>query len=454
MNKLPLNHQGKEKNGFWLLNPASNIENILLSLFFLLLPTQLGKHFWPDFAVVSGIRIDYLSPTIYFTDLLLVLLFIFFLSRQNRHLKSVKFKVQSAKLLVSGFVFLFLVWNIFQSSNPLLSLYGLAKLCEFGFVVYYVAKIIKHTSQFSVIAFLFGISSLFESLLAIAQYLNQGSLNGLFYFLGERTFTGMTPGIANASVNGILLLRPYGSFPHPNVLAGYLLVSMVLVWSFLLMTNKRWMQIFGSIVLVVSSIALLLTFSRVGIFLWLLGVVGISFQLLFKKIKTVRHRFLISILTICLLAFLGALPFAHEVISRFSQTSFVEESFVERSELLSASWTMIQQNPFLGVGLNNFLPSLAPLQKPLPLGLYLQPVHNIFVLVVAETGVIGLGLFVGVLLATWQRIKNSEKEIRGTLFCLLAIILVTGLFDHYWLTLQQGQLLFAIVLGLSWSRQS
>ena len=134
------------------------------------------------------------------------------------------------------------------------------------------------------------------------------------------------------------------------------------------------------------------------------------------------------------------------------QTSLTDESVVERTELLSASWIMIQQHLFIGVGLLNFIPSVAPLQKPLPLELYLQPVHNIFVLIAAETGIVGLGLFMWLLLATVMRIRNYELRMRGTFIVLLLIILVTGMFDHYWLTLQQGQLLFATVVGLSWAK--
>src|SRR3989344_9415701 len=53
------------------------------SLFFylliLFLPTQLGRHFWPNFSFVSGIRIDYLSPTLYATDIFILLIFVFWL---------------------------------------------------------------------------------------------------------------------------------------------------------------------------------------------------------------------------------------------------------------------------------------------------------------------------------------------------------------------------------------
>jgi hypothetical protein len=48
-------------------------QTIFLTLL-LLLPTQLGLHFWPQWASVFGMRVDYLSPTIYLTDIIIFLL--------------------------------------------------------------------------------------------------------------------------------------------------------------------------------------------------------------------------------------------------------------------------------------------------------------------------------------------------------------------------------------------
>jgi hypothetical protein len=44
--------------------------------------------------------------------------------------------------------------------------------------------------------------------------------------------------------------------------------------------------------------------------------------------------------------------------------------------------------------------------------------------------------------------------MRNFLLLALSAILLTGMFDHYWLTLQQGQLLFAVILGLSWTKKT
>lgn len=370
------------------------------------------------------------------------------------------FKTQISKLhlksqryfFVSGFIFLFLILNIFFADRPLLSLYGAAKLFEFAFLAIYIAKTIRYTIQLFLITCLFSISAIFESLLAIFQYLNQGSLNGIFYFFGERTFTGSTPGIANADIGGTLVLRPYATFPHPNVLAGYLLLSIVLIWNFLLKNNSRWLQLFGAISLTLCSSALLLTLSRVAIMIWLSLLLFTFMKLLVQKIKTFQGRALFVILSLVLISLLGSFHISQEVLTRFTQTSLSDESVTERTELLTSSTKMIEQHPIFGVGLYNFIPALAPLQKPMPLGLYLQPVHNIFVLAFSETGIIGFGLFVWLIIETIQRIRKQESGIRNIFFVLLLTIIVTGSFDHYWLTLQQGQLLFAAIIGISWVR--
>ena len=49
------------------------INKILFFLFLLFLPTQLGKHFFLDFSYLSGVRVDYLAPTIYLTDTIIFL---------------------------------------------------------------------------------------------------------------------------------------------------------------------------------------------------------------------------------------------------------------------------------------------------------------------------------------------------------------------------------------------
>ncbi len=121
------------------------------------------------------------------------------------------------------------------------------------------------------------------------------------------------------------------------------------------------------------------------------------------------------------------------------------ESIWRRIELAKAAWEMFKTSPIFGVGLGNFIPQLPKFLIPKKLYFW-QPVHNIFLLILAETGIIGLCLVVYVL---WVVLKKLWQKKNPALLCSLLAIIFTGFFDHYWLTLQQSQLLLALIIGLS-----
>jgi hypothetical protein len=75
---------------------------------------------------------------------------------------------------------------------------------------------------------------------------------------------------------------------------------------------------------------------------------------------------------------------------------------------------------------------------------FLQPVHNIFLLFLAETGVI-IG---SISIIELTKLILLHKNNIVFLACIFVII-ITGMFDHYWLTLQQNMLVMGTVLGMS-----
>lgn len=392
-------------------------------LLVLLLPTQLGRHFWPNFSFIQGIRVDYLSPTVYLTDLLIVLLFLIEIFKKYQILNIL------GRYRLFGLLVVFLLINIYFSQNPFAGLLGLTRFIEFSFLGFFVAATVVNPRQISRITLFLAIGVFFESFLAIWQFLNQSSIGGIFWLFGERTFNGQTPGIAQAVIDGRLILRSYGTFPHPNILAGFLVVAMTLI-----MSNVK--KIFFATALAIGTAALILTMSRVAILLWFLILVGrlITSPQLKTKLVTV----LLLVLAMIILYFSGLFP-------RFTNLSLTDESFTRRSGLTTAAVEIIKTHPLMGIGLNNFLVNLPKFQQAESTILYLQPVHNIYLLVAAETGVVGLVFFLWFIGKTYQKVKSP-------LFIALTVILILGFFDHYFLTLQQGQLLFSLVLGLCWAK--
>ena len=255
---------------------VNNIQQFLFYCLILFIPTQFGRHFWPDFSFVKGVRIDYLSPTLYATDILIFSLFIFWIVSKNKFLISnFKFLIKSqfSNFKITIVVFLvFLIVGISMSKSPQVGILGLIKLLEFIFLGFYVARNISKLKLQNILL-MFSIGIIFESFLAISQYINHGSLQGIFYFFGERFFNSNTAGIANASLGGELFLRPYGTFPHPNVLAGYLVIGMTLILGRIKNHESRITKTIFILTLAIGTASLFLTLSRIAILLWLIVVV-------------------------------------------------------------------------------------------------------------------------------------------------------------------------------------
>lgn len=438
----------KDATAFLSSSPAETLERLCYFLLLLFLPTQLGKHFWPDYALVAGFRVDYLSPTLYVTDILVLLLFLFRL----RQLAQVRLSALLPYLLF----LLFLLLTILPAVSFAAGLYSLLKVTELLFFAWYTSRILAAPLLERLARAVMATTVLAEGLLALAQVSAKGSLGGMFYWLGERSISSMTPGAATTVLNGEVLLRPYATFSHPNVLAGFLLLGMSYVLLGDTFTPRSpvgspspfvWLR-WGS--LIVGTLGLLSTLSRVPILLWGLLLVGYFLTYVVRRSRTNRldnagMRRLLPFVITALVSAVVLLPLFSLVFLRFAQSSVTEESLLVRADLARIAWQLIVANPLLGVGLGNFLLASARLRSAgMPLFLAVQPVHNLWLLITAETGLLGL------FLAGWFFLR-SFRHAAPAVRILLLLLFSLGMVDHYLLTIQQGQLLLAFFLGLSWS---
>ncbi|HVZ59090.1 MAG TPA: hypothetical protein VG935_05045, partial [Patescibacteria group bacterium] len=250
----------------WLSSLATNPTLTILFLFLLFLPSQLGRHFWPSFAFINGLRIDYLSPTLYFTDILFCLLLLEMLPNILRAMK------QPLSWVVVAVLGLFSYLSL-TSQLPLNSLWGVVRLLQVVLLIWFFSFAMKRQSNRLTLALAIAISLIYSSLLAIWQFINQSSVGGLWYYLGERSFTSLTPGIADASLRGTVVLRPYATFPHPNVLAGFCIIMVTYLLLLAPSSALRWWQGLKGVALGLGMVALVVSLSRGAIVVG--GLVGI-----------------------------------------------------------------------------------------------------------------------------------------------------------------------------------
>ncbi len=434
---------------------------IRLFLFYLLLaflPVQLGRHFFFDFSFISGIRSDYLAPTIYLNDVIIFILLIFSLQLRGVlcHPERSRGIFQLGKIpplihyrgigrndraLFLLFVLCYLLFNSFIiSSNHWVALYKSAKILELillGFVI------IRIKPQIPTVLKVLSISVFYSSVIALWQFILQHSVGGLSWFLGERTLYATTPGIALFSWFGRLFLRPYATFSHPNVLGGFLAVSLPLFLYVILDLKRkvtgRWLLWF-KVVILAGNLVLFISFSRSA---WIVCLLGYVLVLLVKNKKKIsrlnshKNILLITIYSLIIISIVFPL-----LVSKFSFGQ--NQSLSERTDLVKTALTMLVQKPVFGFGLNNFIIQAKNYSLGPP-GLYIfQPVHNLYLLVMVETGIAGFVFFTALLIASF--FKSMQKNLIITV-SLTAIILL-GCFDHYFFTLQQGQLLMTVIISL------
>ncbi len=385
------------------------INKVLFFLFLFLLPTQFGKHFFLPFSYISGVRVDYLAPTIYLLDIIIFLLAVINLKTVLKFFKKRTFFI----------IFLLSLINIFFAKSIPLALYGFAKIIEF-FIVFSLGQKMSTVLRDKVILIGLFVMTFFQFLLVFFQIFFHRSVNGFFYYFGERFINLSIPGIAKISLFGQELLRPYGTFSHPNSLAGFFL----LLYFYVLMEKKfSKYLILKNIFLLFSSMIIFLSFSKIVIISYLLLTI-VYYLLSIKKCRLCLISRIITLVVISSVFLIGKSD---------------PLSLQKRIELIRTSLSIITKHPFIGVGVLNYLLSQAEYSSKF---LYFinQPVHNIFLLFFSEWGL----LFGGYLI--YLSVKWAGQIIKTRPYIFLAII-ITGMFDHYWLTLNQNFILLAIILS-------
>ena len=209
---------------------------LLVSLIIFFSATQLGLHFWPLSALVYGVRIDYLSPTIYFLDLLIIL----YLAIKRLDLVDCKLNQKPTRSNLEGAIIPVLLVNLLFSANPLSTLsWSLHFLLYFLFLRTVLDRRPEQSSSrdaeggrtvlYGTLRLALVLALLFQTIIALAQVSLGHSVGGPMYYLGERSVAVGSPAIALGTFIDHVVLRAYGTFSHPNVLAGWLAVTLLII---------------------------------------------------------------------------------------------------------------------------------------------------------------------------------------------------------------------------------
>jgi len=283
----------------------------------------------------------------------------------------------------------------------------------------------------------------------LAQVANQADIG--LHSLGEFRLDPAVSGVSVVQAEGERWLRPYGLISHPNIYAGMLVVmvlaaSAAYLWA---RPRHRWLILLA---LLPGIWALALTFSRSA---WLGLAVG-GGVLIALSWAYIRHHWRpVAMLGVTgvLMAGLFMALYAPFVLARAGAGQEETEvySVGERLLFTHVAAEAIRSAPVTGIGAGNF---------PWFGSVYLfensdfeirgRDVHNIFLTLWAELGAMGLGLFALALLLTYGiALRGPQRKQRAPWLAGLTALMVIGLFDHYPVTLIQGNTLLFGLIGLA-----
>lgn len=437
----------------------SKIEKLIFHLFIFCLPfqTRIILKTW------GGSFNEWQAVFLYGTDLLIFTLFTFWAIRvltvQGRsgyiELSSIGTPTSPSQLTLPIFLVITAL-SLTQADNKILGLYRLTKILEFVGLYYYIrsslGKVFSWASSFLAVVW----SGFFQTVIAVGQSLFQHSLG--LKWLGESVLRVNFNAVAVVPTAAGKLLRAYGTTPHPNVLAAWLFLGIFAFYFWYLYAERRLWPVFTVYPFLLWG--LFSTFSRVAVGLWLAGVVLRLLVVYWKRKKydfgqIFKKRLLLLSAVSLAMVFVFSFFYWPQVHSRIFISS-QEQAVSQRILYAKMAGEIASHKPWLGVGVGQFVGTLQSSFKNYPDYFY-QPVHNIYLLILDEVGFFGLAAFVvwlATLIYEYYRLTRFKELYHVSFFMVFVSILIMGLFDHFLWSLQQGQLMFWLALGLIASSDS
>lgn len=258
---------------------------------------------------------------------------------------------------------------------------------------------------------------------AFAQYIPASTL------LGMAAQDPARLGVSVIQAGTRRFLRAYGSFPHPNIFGGWMMLALLLTWS---RSMRERGFLFG---LPLFSLALYLSFSRSAWFALMVGACVVVFTA--WKTASIRRWFRGAVL-IGLTFGMAVLASPELLFTRLQTSTRLEaKSINERVVSLEQGWRVMRLFPF-GTGLGAYRMGLATLCVGNRCAVPMEPPHAVPALALGELG----ALRASVLLAG---LGFLLIRFRRRAFVLLPIA-VLACFDHYLWSLWAGQTLGVLIV--------
>lgn len=244
-----------------------------------------------------------------------------------------------------------------------------------------------------------------QGVIAIGQHLTRSSLGLEFFGAYSLTLAGLAA-----------LTRVGGTVGHPNALALYFDLVLPLGVALLFAPLRARTRLLLGVAVGLGLVGLALTLSRGGIVATAAGSLLVLFLWLRQGVGFLRAVLASTLAVAVLLVLVLGTPTPLE--RRFLREEY--PAAFARIPLIHVASNVIADRPLFGVGLNNYA-EVARRYDTTPQRIaswWNAPVHNQFLYIAAETGLVGLLFFLlflsGVLRALWPAIRAPDPFIAWT----------------------------------------
>lgn len=315
---------------------------------------------------------------------------------------------------------------------------------------------------------------LVQSLVAIQQFFTQSISANTWLGIAQQLPEQL--GSSVIAYQGGRWLRAYGTLSHPNILGGYLVIGLLIasgwyldIYAKISAYHKKFnevdkqikksfaVQVFGSFLgFGLLFTGLLMTFSRAAWLGFILGYAIVFFAFLFQVSGKLKGYIIIAamkqIMFASLILLMLSISYAPFWTSRaFGGSAFTEQSVSQREVYLEQAKNVISEKWLIGTGVGDYLFEAA--QRFSYTDAYaIQPVHNTWLFLWAELGLVGMSFFIAwgyviilLLKKTIQKLQTANDAITFSLFVGVGILFY---FDHFWWSNPFGLWIFSLILIL------
>ena len=406
----------------------------LLFLIITSIPFSVRYVFDSPWNFETGAYSDFTSLSIYMSDFAILALIGITMMFHMKH-RMPKYWVLSAYGLIAWlFIELYL-----QGQDLLpLQLYFSLRLVILIYFAWIVSQIDVSREK---IAWLFTSLGVFQASLGVFQFILQKSAG--LYILGESHLGPDILGVAKIVAHGTKMIRAYGTFPHPNLLAAFLVVS--LIFNIYLLTKRYQISrgIFIYAAIFINTLGLFLTFSRGGLLGFGVAMAMFVLILLIHKQYYLTKKILLPLIASVIVSLVILYPYIT------TRVTITDNSTKQRLSYTDIGIEIIKDNQPQGIGPGLSVLHMKQYSSTNMEPWEIQPIHNYYLIAIAELGIGALGLFLILFLPIYRLYKQKADIWSASLLSVSVGFLTLFLFDHYFYTIWPTQLLLWLIVGLS-----